>query len=70
VLGVRATTALRTIADLIAAGKTDESILKQAIAEGLARGLVTRRQIERAKLPPDVRAEIDSLVEESANAKR
>lgn len=70
VLGVRATTVLRTIADLIAAGKTDESILKQAIAEGLARGLVTRRQIERAKLPPDVRAEIDSLVEESANAKR
>jgi hypothetical protein len=69
-LGVRATTALRTIADLIAAGKTDESILKQAITEGLARGLITRRQIERAKLPPAVRAQIDAFVEESANAKR
>ncbi|MGO9229213.1 MAG: type IV toxin-antitoxin system AbiEi family antitoxin domain-containing protein [Bryobacteraceae bacterium] len=70
VFGVRATTPLRTIADLIAAGKTDESILKQAITEGLARGLITRRQIERAKLPPAVRAQIDAFVEESANAKR
>jgi predicted transcriptional regulator of viral defense system len=70
VSGTRATTPLRTIADLIAAGTTDESILKQAITEGLARGLVTRRQIERAKLSPAVRAEIDSLVEEIANAKR
>ena len=70
IFGVRATTPLRTIADLIAAGKTDESILKQAVREGLTRGLVTRRQIERADLPPDVRTRIDSLVAESANARR
>jgi predicted transcriptional regulator of viral defense system len=70
IFGVRATTPLRTIADLISAGKTDESILKQAIAEGLTRGLVTRRQIERANLPPDVRTKIDFLVEESANARQ
>jgi predicted transcriptional regulator of viral defense system len=70
ILGVRATTPLRTIADLIAAGKTDESILKQAVTEGLTRGLVTRRQIERAHLPPDVQTVIDSFVEKTANARR
>ena len=70
IFGVRATTPLRTIADLIAAGKTDDSILKQAVTEGLTRGLITRRQIERAKLSPDVRTRIDSLVEENAHARR
>jgi hypothetical protein len=44
IIGVRATTPLRTISDLIADGKTDRTILKQAITEALARGLVTRRQ--------------------------
>ena len=70
IFGVRATTPLRTISALIKEGKTDRTILKQAITEGLARGLVTRRQIERADLAPEVRAEIDSLVEEGAGARR
>ena len=70
IFGVRATTPLRTISDLTSEGKTDRAILKQAISEGLARGLVTRRQIERAELATEVRAEIDSLVEEAAGARR
>jgi predicted transcriptional regulator of viral defense system len=70
ILGVRATTPLRTVADLIEAGKTDRTILKQAISEGLRRGLVTRRQIERADLAAEVRADIDSLIEEAAGANR
>jgi len=70
ILGVRATTPLRTVADLIEEGKTDRTILKQAISEGLTRGLVTRRQIERANLAAEVRAQIDSLVEEAVGAKR
>jgi predicted transcriptional regulator of viral defense system len=70
IFGVRATTPLRTIADLIVAGSTDQNILKQAITEGMARGLVTRRQIERAGLSSDVRAEIDSVVKAGAGAKR
>jgi predicted transcriptional regulator of viral defense system len=70
IFGVRATTPLRTIADLIAGGKTDEAIMKQAIGEGLARGLITRRQIERADLSADVRREIDSIVERRARARR
>jgi predicted transcriptional regulator of viral defense system len=69
IFGVRATTPLKTIMDLIAAGKTDDTILRQAMGEGLARGLITQRQIERAK-PHEVRAQIDSLVEESAGARR
>jgi predicted transcriptional regulator of viral defense system len=70
IFGVRATTPLRTISDLISEGKTDRTILKQAITEGLGRGLVTRRQIERGDLAPEVRAEIDSLIEEGAGARR
>jgi predicted transcriptional regulator of viral defense system len=69
IFGVRATTPLRTISDLIMEGKTDRMILKQATTEGLTRGLVTRRQIEHADLAPEVRAEIDSLVEEGARAR-
>jgi predicted transcriptional regulator of viral defense system len=68
--GVRATTPLRTIADLITGGKADASILKQAIDEAMARGLITRRQIERAELPVDVRRQIDSIVEGRARARR
>ena len=67
---MRATTPPRTIADLIAAGKTDDSILRQAITEGLARGLITRRQIERASLSPEARARIKSVVERNANGGR
>jgi predicted transcriptional regulator of viral defense system len=70
ILGVRATTPLRTITDLIAENKTDRKLLRQAVGEGLTRGLVTRRQIERANLAPEIRAEIDALVEEAASAER
>ena len=69
-LDVRVTTPLRTIADLIARGKTDDSILRQAITEGLARGLITRRQIERASLSPEARAGINSVAERSAHGGR
>jgi hypothetical protein len=52
---------LRTTSDLIAERNTDRTILKQAITEVLARGLVTRRQIERADLASEQRTEIDHL---------
>src|ERR1019366_6578492 len=60
ILGVRATTPLRTITDLIAENKTDRKLLRQAVGEGLTRGLVTRRQIERAKLASGTRPETDA----------
>jgi predicted transcriptional regulator of viral defense system len=70
IFGVRATTPLRTIADLIAGGKADASIVKQAIDEALTRGLITRRQIERTDLPPDVRNRIEAIIEGRARAWR
>jgi hypothetical protein len=38
-------------------GQDGEGILEQTIAQGLARVLISRRQIERGKLPSDVRAQ-------------
>jgi predicted transcriptional regulator of viral defense system len=68
IFSVRATTPLRTIADLIAEAKMDRKLLKQALNEGLERGLVTLRQIERAHLLPDIRREITSLIREGVGA--
>jgi len=68
--GVRATTPLRTIADLITGGNADASILKQAVDQALTRGLIARRQIERANLPADVRNEIEAMIEGRARARR
>lgn len=70
IFGVRATTPLRTLADLIAGGKADAIILKQAVDEALARGLITRRQIERADLSADVRRQIEAMIEGRARARR
>jgi predicted transcriptional regulator of viral defense system len=70
ILGVRATTPLRSIADLIAEGKTDRKLLRQAVTEGLARGLVSRRQIERAALSPEARAGLHSLIEDTTSGRR
>jgi predicted transcriptional regulator of viral defense system len=68
--GVRVTIPLRTIADLIAGGKADASILKQAVDQALTRGLITRRQIERADLPVEVHRLLESVVEGRARARR
>jgi len=56
--GVRATTPLRTGSSR--RWQNGRGTPKQAMAAGLARGLVTRRQIERADLPPDTRGQLDS----------
>jgi predicted transcriptional regulator of viral defense system len=47
--GVRCTTPLRTITDLVIERKTDETLLRQAIQEALARGLITRSDLERGR---------------------
>ncbi len=58
ILGVRCTTPLRTITDLVAEGKTDKSLLQQAIQEALARGLITGNDLERED---EVRRELRAL---------
>lgn len=45
-LGVRVTRPLRTITDLVKSGRVDRSQLRKAVAEGLERGLFTRKQID------------------------
>jgi len=56
--GVRCTTPLRTITDLVTEGKTDKALLKQAIQEGLARGLITRSDLEGENVQAEVRREL------------
>jgi predicted transcriptional regulator of viral defense system len=52
ILGVRSTTPLRAIVDLAEEPRTDTTLLRQAVRESLARGLVRRDQFEREDLPP------------------
>jgi predicted transcriptional regulator of viral defense system len=52
ILGVRCTTPLRTIVDLAGEQRTEITLLRQAVREALARGLVRRDQFERQYLPP------------------
>src|SRR5580698_875044 len=44
--GVRVTRPLRTIVDLLRAGRVDRSQLKQAVDEAIQRGLIARREID------------------------
>jgi predicted transcriptional regulator of viral defense system len=61
ILGVRCTTPLRTIVDLAGEQRTDTTLLRQAIREGLARGLVRGDQFERDDLPPQLRREFQVI---------
>ena len=61
IFGVLCTTPLRTISDLVAEGKTDKTHLQQAIQEALARGLMTRNDLERDNVPAEVRRDLRAL---------
>jgi len=47
--GYAVTTAMRAILDSAQSGDADMDMLKQALAEGLRRGLITRSEIKQAK---------------------
>jgi len=47
--GVRATKAIRTILDLLEGGEVPLAILRQALREGLRRGLIRRNEIAKAR---------------------
>ena len=47
--GVRVTKAMRTILDLLAGGEVPSAILRQAVREGLRRGLIRRSEIAEAR---------------------
>lgn len=49
-LGVAVTTPLRTLVDAVAEGSLSQDILKQALREAMARGLVTRSELAEAQI--------------------
>lgn len=61
ILGVRCTTPMRSMIDLAEEHGTDTTLLRQAVREALARGLVRRDQLVREDLPPLLRREIQAI---------
>jgi hypothetical protein len=63
--GVRSTKPLRTIVDLLKEGKTDKTLLRQAVQEALARGLIARNDLNRANTNPQVQRQLLALAPET-----
>ena len=61
--GYAITTAMRAILDSAASGNADISMLEQALAEGLRRGLITRKEIKQAKAREDVAPGMKQILE-------
>ena len=62
--GVRVTTPLRTIIDVIAQGAIAPELQVQAVDEALRRGLVLRRQLEAARVSTRARQRIDRILKQ------
>ena len=67
--GVRCTKPLRTIIDLAVEGKTDKALLRQAIQEALARGLIAKNDLNRVNAKPEVRRELLALAPETPHGR-
>ena len=52
--GFAMTTPIRAIIDSATSGDADPGMLRQALAEGLQRGIVTRLEIKQAKVRTDL----------------
>ena len=65
IFGVRCTKPLRTIIDLVVEGRRDDVLLRQAIQEALARGLIARNDLDRVNAKPEVRRELLELAPET-----
>ena len=64
--GVRVTTPLRTLIDMMADGSLPPEIQAQAINQGLRRGLIRRRQIEDAKVSTRARQRINRALKQQS----
>jgi predicted transcriptional regulator of viral defense system len=62
--GFAVTTAMRSIIDSAVSGDADTDMLRQALGEGLRRGLVTRVEIRQAKMRADLPPWMIDLLEE------
>jgi predicted transcriptional regulator of viral defense system len=64
--GFRVTKPLRAIVDLLFADTVSRDFLAQALSEGLQRGLISRREIEKTRLIDNERALLTELLKEVA----
>ena len=65
--GVRVTTALRTLVDVIADDALSRELQVQAVDEAIRRGLVMRRQIEAVKTTTRARQRIERILKQVPN---
>jgi predicted transcriptional regulator of viral defense system len=65
--GVRVTTPLRTLLDVIAEGAIAQELLAQAVDQALRRGAVMRRQLEVARVSTRARQRIDRVLRQVPN---
>jgi predicted transcriptional regulator of viral defense system len=62
--GVRVTTPLRTLIDVIAEGVIATEFLVQAVDQALRRGLIMRRQVETARVSTRARQRINRILKQ------
>jgi len=62
--GVRVTTALRTLVDIIADDSLSRELQVQAVHEAIRRGLIMRRQIEAVKTTTRARQRVDRILKQ------
>ncbi|MGD9643158.1 MAG: type IV toxin-antitoxin system AbiEi family antitoxin domain-containing protein [Elusimicrobiales bacterium] len=59
--GVKVTRPLKTIADLLAARTVQTDHMRQAVRQAFKRGLITRTELARSRLPSLIKKEIELL---------
>src|ERR1017187_754232 len=64
--GFKLTRPLRAILDLIEAGTVERNFIRQAVTQGVDRGLITRQQIENARMSGPARKFIEEVLRRAA----
>ncbi len=62
--GVRVTAPMRTLLDVIAEGAIAQELLVQAVDEALRRGVITRRQLEEARVSTRARQRLNRVLKQ------
>lgn len=65
--GVRVTTPIRTLLDVIAEGAIAQELLAQAVDEALRRGMIRRRQLEEARVSTRARQRLNRVLKQVTN---
>lgn len=62
--GVRVTTPMRTLLDVVAGGAIAQELLVQAVGQALRRGVIMRRQLETARVSTRARQRLDRVLKQ------